>query len=164
MAKEKVYGFDEQGFRRVRDAVRRVLGSPRTGSQRRRQPPIVGDGGCASRNEIWELGVIGTPTGGTFDLSVRVNDVTETVTINYDDTAAEVKTALATHSEITSSDIETGGGPLPDVSIGIEFIGDLANTNIVDAYDAVPTKDISSLTGGTSPGVWIHMIQLGYAG
>lgn len=39
-----LYGFNEEGFRRVREAVRRVLGSPITGAQRRRQVPIIGGG------------------------------------------------------------------------------------------------------------------------
>lgn len=37
----RVYGFNEEGFRRVREATNRVLGTPRTGSQRRRQPPVL---------------------------------------------------------------------------------------------------------------------------
>ncbi|MBX3438021.1 MAG: hypothetical protein KF861_11065 [Planctomycetaceae bacterium] len=41
----KVFGFDESGFERVKEATRRVLGTPRVGSQRRRQVPVVGGGG-----------------------------------------------------------------------------------------------------------------------
>lgn len=37
----KVFGFSEEGFRKVQQATRRVLGSPRTGAQRRRQSPVV---------------------------------------------------------------------------------------------------------------------------
>lgn len=38
---DKVYGFDETGFRRVQEATRRTLGAPRVGSQRRRQVPVI---------------------------------------------------------------------------------------------------------------------------
>jgi hypothetical protein len=45
MAKSKVYGFSEEGFRRVREATNRVLGTPQSGTKRRRQPPVItGDG------------------------------------------------------------------------------------------------------------------------
>lgn len=37
----KVYGFDEAGYNRVREATRRTLSTPRVGSQRRRQSPVL---------------------------------------------------------------------------------------------------------------------------
>lgn len=40
-----VYGFNEDGFRRVKEATRRILGTPSTGTQRRRQPPVLSGGG-----------------------------------------------------------------------------------------------------------------------
>ena len=44
MAKSKIYGFNEDGFRRVVEATRRVLKTPTVGSQRRRQPPVLSGG------------------------------------------------------------------------------------------------------------------------
>lgn len=44
MAKSKIYGFNEDGFRRVVEATRRVLKTPSVGSQRRRQPPVLSGG------------------------------------------------------------------------------------------------------------------------
>lgn len=40
---DKVYGLSEDGFRRVREATRRVLGTPKRGSQQRRQAPILSE-------------------------------------------------------------------------------------------------------------------------
>lgn len=42
MTKQRVYGFDEDGYRRVKEAARIVLGPPRVGAQRRRQAPVLG--------------------------------------------------------------------------------------------------------------------------
>jgi hypothetical protein len=39
------FGFDEQGVSRIQEAVRRTLGGPAVGSQRRRQPPVLSGGG-----------------------------------------------------------------------------------------------------------------------
>jgi hypothetical protein len=39
----KVYGFNEEGYRRVVDATRRVLKTPRVGAQRRRLWPVIGE-------------------------------------------------------------------------------------------------------------------------
>ena len=44
----KVWGFDEAGFNRVRQAVRRTLGTPRSGARQRRQAPVLGGGRCTS--------------------------------------------------------------------------------------------------------------------
>jgi hypothetical protein len=57
------FGFDEQGVSRIQEAVRRTLGGPAVGSQRRRQPPVLsgGDatikilGPCASYTPAVEL-------------------------------------------------------------------------------------------------------------
>lgn len=38
---DKVWGFSEEGFKRVREATRRVLRSPVVGAQRRRQTPVL---------------------------------------------------------------------------------------------------------------------------
>lgn len=51
MAKQ-VYGFSEEGFRRVREAVNRILGMPQGGTNRRRQPPVLNDGGKIYRGRI----------------------------------------------------------------------------------------------------------------
>lgn len=57
------YGFDEQGVRRIRAAVRQVLGGPRTGSQRRRQPPVLGGGGGGGGGGGTTCGACNDPAG-----------------------------------------------------------------------------------------------------
>lgn len=52
MAKKKTYGFDENGYRRVREAVQKVLGAPKTGAQQRRQPPVLGGGSGGGSLEV----------------------------------------------------------------------------------------------------------------
>lgn len=114
-------------------------------------------GSCESRNEKWNLQILGTPTGGTFTLGVTINGTLENLEFDYDFTAAEVKTELATHSEAASTDFDTSGGPLPGTSVTIEFIDELANTGI-----EVPQITASSLTGGTGVGVLVSRWQPGY--
>lgn len=163
MAKKRVYGFDEAGFLRVREATRRVLGSPRTGSQRRRQVPIVG-GGCKGRNEVWKFKVTGTPTSGSFNVDVTVGGTQETLTFNYNWTAAQVKTELATHTNLASTDLDTAGGPFPGAEITVEFIGDFAKKQMFDSASNAPVIDDSGLTGGTSPAAFLLPYQPGYPG
>lgn len=102
-----------------------------------------GGGSCVSTNEKWQIIVLGSPTSGTFDLGVTVNGTKETLTFNYDDTAAEIATEFKTHSEIGASDVTVTDGPLPDTSVTIEFTGDLAGT----AMTVPPEIDFGSLTG-----------------
>lgn len=45
MAKKRVFGFDEASYRRVVEATRRTLSTPRVGAQRRRQVPVLSGGG-----------------------------------------------------------------------------------------------------------------------
>jgi len=52
MAKNKVYGFNEDGFRRVVKATQSVLRTPTVGSQRRRQNAIIGGGGSSGSNIV----------------------------------------------------------------------------------------------------------------
>ena len=61
MAKQRVYGFDEDGFRRVQEATRIVLRTPRTGAQRRRQVPVLG--GESVEITTTEEGTNGFPIG-----------------------------------------------------------------------------------------------------
>ena len=39
----KVYGFNEEGYRRVTEVVRAYNSTPRTGARRRRQSPVLGE-------------------------------------------------------------------------------------------------------------------------
>lgn len=125
---------------------------------------VVGPGGaCVARNEIWHVTIAGGPTGGTFALQVNVNGTSESKTFNYNDNAAAVDTVLDTHAEIANGDVTVTGGALPNVTVVIEFTGDLAATDIV-AGGAAPYADWSSLTGGSGVSVTITRFQNGLAG
>lgn len=161
MATKKVYGFNEDGFRRVVEATRRVLGTPTKGSQQRRQPPVgLGDGGggCDSRNCKIQVLIFGMVTGGTFDMVLTINSTTETLTFNWDDTITDVATELATHTQLSSSDITVTGFSFPNGTMEIEFIGTYATTPI-----DLPLTDWSLLTGGTGTGIICMYSQLGHA-
>lgn len=156
---EKVFGFNEAGFRRVVEATRRTLASPTRGSQRRRQPPVLsGGGGCSSQNAKIQWTVLGKPTGATFTSLLNINGAPETITFNWDDDATEVATALATHSQLASSDVVVTGGPFPNATIEVEFVATQASTNI-----PLPVSSWGSLTGGTGVGVITSYSQLGHA-
>ena len=114
-------------------------------------------GGCTAANCKMQLTVFGSPTGGTFDIDLLVDGTTDTLTFNYDDTAAEVKTELATHTNLTTAEIDTTGGDFPDATVEIEFKGDVAESSI-----PLPLLDWSSLTGGTGVGVIVSYSQIGH--
>jgi hypothetical protein len=154
----------DDAFRRIQRTVRHFektyINTPRQGEKVVR----AGRSGCANRNEVWKLKLTGTPTGGDFSLDVTVNSVTETITLNYDDTATEAETAFEGHSEIGSGQVNCTGGPFPGSEIAVEFIGGLAKTRMFDSAANIPVIDDSTLTGGTSPAAWIEFPQPGYPG
>lgn len=89
--------------------------------------------------------VTGTPTGGTFTLTL---DGETTAAIAYNATAATVKAALEALSNVTAGDVTvtgSAGGPYT-IAFGGRFTG-----------QNIPTMTASgaSLTGGSSPGVTI---------
>ena len=90
-----------------------------------------------------ELTITGTPTGGTFSLSVEYLDGPdqETGTIVYNASPANVKTALvALDDGYTASDWTTSGTNLPGGTV-----------TIVPPAGVVVTFSDNNLTGGTSP-------------
>lgn len=90
---------------------------------------VLVDGGCGCP-EVHEITTTGQPTAGSSDLPYEFNSVTEDVTINWDDTAAEVQAAFETHSEVVSGDVVVTGGPLPRVAIYIKFAQNHAGQSI----------------------------------
>lgn len=116
-----------------------IIGDPTSGRV------LVERGGpCPDRNEIHQITILGKPTGGTLSITLTVNSVAETDTVDWDATASEVKTALETHAQIAVDDIEVTGGPFPNATMQIEFVENLAATAI-----ALPILNWASLTGGT---------------
>jgi hypothetical protein len=132
-----------------------ILGSPDTTDER---VLAVQKPGCDLQNAIMQITVLGSPTGGTFDLDLTVDSSEETLTFNYDDAAAAVKTELETHTKIAVDDVTVTAGPFPDATMQVEFVEDLKNTNI-----ALPTADWDLLTGGSGTAVISSYAQLGIA-
>lgn len=113
-----------------------------------------GSGTCSPQNAKLQITLFGRPSVGDFSIALIVNSVTENIVINFDDTSALIKTAIETHSEVAVDDIIVTGGPLPHSNIEIEFINNLANTNI-----SIPLVNASNLSDGD--GVFIVLSQLG---
>lgn len=92
------------------------------------------------------VSISGTPTGGTFTLTVpsTVNSSTPVTTgaIAYNATAANVATALNT--AFNRSDITATGGALPGSSVVVTFPVALSKV-------ALMTANSAGLTGGTTP-------------
>lgn len=103
-------------------------------------------------DEVQTITITGTPTGGTFPLTF----LGQTATVDFDATAAEVKTALDGLSNLEVSDTATAGGPLPGTPVTVTFQGRYAGGD-------VPTMGTSSddLTGGTDPTVTVESTTTG---
>ncbi len=88
-------------------------------------------------SEVHTLTVTGTPTSGTIELTI----LGEAVTLNYDDTAAEAKTAI--NAVLGAGSVDVTGGPLPGTALAIEFTGAYAGINVASS-----SVDDSGLAGG----------------
>lgn len=78
-------------------------------------------------NEVQEISVDGTPTGGTFYLSYRG---ARTVDLAYNASASDIQTALVNLSSIGKDDsgnnnVSCSGGALPGTSVKVTFQNDL---------------------------------------
>lgn len=98
----------------------------------------------APTNEVQQVAITGTPTGGTFTLTW---DGFTTSAIAYNAIASAVETALEALPNIGDSNVVVGGGPGPGTPYTVTFINDLASTN-VPAMTAT-----GSFTGGTTPAI-----------
>lgn len=134
--------------RKVAEATRRVLGGPRTMLSVPYRPAIrQGGGGDCACVTVHEIATNGAVTGGTVILDVSIDDgsvvTNESVTLNWDDTASEVKTAFVTHSKIASGDIKVKGGPLPDTAVYVIYL----SSGTLNRDQSPPTLNTNSLTG-----------------
>lgn len=93
-------------------------------------------------NEKQQVVMTGSPTGGTFTLTLNAQ---ETAGIAYNATAAQILSALEALATPLPGDFLVTGGPLPS-AIVIEFVGQYAETNITQM-----TANNAGLTGGSSP-------------
>jgi hypothetical protein len=101
-------------------------------------------------NEKQQVAITGAPTGGTFTLTFDpppAGGGTETTgVIQWNSTAAQLKTILEALATPVPGDIETTGGPLPTTPIVVEFKGQFREVDV-----PALTIAANSLTGGTTP-------------
>lgn len=116
----------------------------------------VATSGAAGVDEKQTLTITGTPTGGTWTATLSGQT---TAPIAYNATAAQVEAALELLSTVGVGNVAVTGGPGPGTAFVVEFIGDLAETNV-----AAMTASGASLTGGTSPAVGVSQTLGGVQG
>jgi len=112
----------------------------------------------AGNNEIQELRVAGSPSGGTIGLSFEgvsaPNVAKNALALPYTALAADVQTALETMSSIGTGNVSCTGISLL-TGVSVEFQGDLAK------QDVALISVSSQLTGGTNPTATSRVIQDG---
>jgi len=97
----------------------------------------------AQFDEVQQIALTGSPTGGTFTLTFGGNT---TAAINWNDPASTVQTRLQALASIGAGNALVTGGPGPATPWVVEFAGTMAKT-----AEALITRTTNSLTGGTSP-------------
>lgn len=107
----------------------------------------------AQYDEVQQVSITGSPTGGTFTLTFGAQT---TSSIAYNASASTVQTRLQALSSIGSGNALVTGGPGPGTPYVVEFAGSLAKT-----AESLITLNNNSLTGGTSPSVSITRLQGG---
>jgi hypothetical protein len=100
---------------------------------------VTATAGSPSQNEIQTVTLYGSPSGGTFTMTL--GGLT-TAPIAYNANAATVEAALELLDSI--DDVTVTGGPLPGSAVVIEFEGTQSNTAI-----SAMTLNPASLTGGS---------------
>lgn len=126
-----------------------ILPSPYYGAMAAETAPEQPACDAVGTNEEQNVAITGTPTGGSFTLSL-LGYVTSSIA--YNAATSAVQTALEALASVGTGNVTVGG------SVGdydVEFVGDLAGINL-------PTMVASaSLTGGTSPAVNVTTVQAG---
>lgn len=130
-----------------------ILVGKRCGDALNARIPLCVNGAIGAREEITcsysgtstrtaTVTVTGTPTGGTFPLTLGG----KTATIDYNATAAAIKTAVvALDDGYVAADFTTTGGALPGTAVVITYPSELGPL----------TSGTDALTGGTDPAVTI---------
>jgi len=113
---------------------------------------VISTGGT---NEVQTITVTGTPTGGSFTLTLNGQT---TAAIAYNAAATAVKTALEALTNIAVGDVTTSGGPLPTTAVTVTFAGAYASS------DVAQMTATGSFTGGTSPAVAVTTTTPGVVG
>lgn len=115
-------------------------------------------GGHCEQNEQRQISFNGTPTGGSWVMTLVVNGVSSNLTVPYNASATSLRTLIEGHSEVGAGNVTvTGtGSSFPGGAMLVEFTGDLANQPI-----GAMIQNVNGLTGGTGVGVHIVRIQKG---
>ncbi|MEU0078558.1 hypothetical protein ABZY58_11730 [Micromonospora tulbaghiae] len=108
---------------------------------------------AGSASEVQTVTITGTPTGGTFTLTLNGET---TAGIAYNATAAAVRDALAALPSLTANDVTVTGGPGPGTPYIVGFKGRFAGQNV-----AQMTASGASLTGGATPSVTVATTTAG---
>lgn len=111
----------------------------------------VGTGVIAPISEVQTITITGSPTGGTFTITLpfAIGGSGTTAGIAYNASAATVKSAIVAIAggKFTTDDLDVTGGPGPGTPWVVTFKGRYAQQNLAIMTCA------SSLTGGSSPTV-----------
>ncbi len=87
--------------------------------------------GVAPRDEVQELALIGSYSGGNVTLVIDLGSGDETTgTINHNGTAADVQTELEGLTSGAAGDFVVTGGPWPSLPIFVQFTGTYAATAV----------------------------------
>lgn len=78
-------------------------------------------------NEVQRITIAGSPSQGSFTLTFGGQT---TQAIAYNASAADVESALEALSPIGTGNVSCTGGSLPGTPVDVEFVGDLAATNV----------------------------------
>lgn len=100
--------------------------------------------------EVQSVAITGTPTGGTFTLTLSAET---TAAIAYNATASAVQSALVALSTVGSGNVTCTSGPLPGSPVTVTFKAALGNVAQMTAT--------GSLTGGTTPAVVVTTTTAG---
>ena len=117
--------------------------SPAAGVKPRTDIPLYGSYSVElKRGTRTDLAITGTPTGGTFTLTV---DGSTTAPIAFNATATAVQSALTALATVRPGEVVATGGPLPGTGVLLTFL----------RSGVVVTATGTGLTGGTSPAVTV---------
>jgi len=108
---------------------------------------VVAIGNRDVDSSVWTIAVTGSPTGGTFTLSVAIDGAAavESGTIAYNAAAATVQTALEAVAGVGAGNVTVIGTTTKTIT----FVGALTDAPVVVALGT------NSLTGGTTPSVTV---------
>jgi hypothetical protein len=125
-----------------------ILGTPNPGYATAGAP-------TAAVNAAQTVSITGTPTGGTFTLTIEGRT---TAAIAYNAAASAVQTALLALDLLDTGDVVASGGALPGTPVVLTFGGNYAGMPV-----SALTASGAGLTGGTSPAVSIAQTTAGVA-